>query len=281
MTGPAPSAGPEPAPVFLLSDFGEGDAFVGVMKAVIAGLAPRAPLIDLVHAIPPQDVLAAQLQLEAVLPYLPDGSVLLAVVDPGVGSARRGVAVEVDLPAEATPGGSVWAIAPDNGLLTPLLADGTPRSAVRLQRGAVRPPGPGTTFDGRDLFAPAAGALASGTAPRRLGEPVDPASLQRLPLPEPRREGGGWLGEVVHVDRFGNLVTNLRARHLPDGATSIVRVAGHELRGVRDAFASVDVGAPLAYLGSLGRLELALRDGDAATSWGASRGTPVTTDSAT
>lgn len=265
-------------PVFLLSDFGGRDAYVGVMKARIASLAPGAPLVDLVHELPPQDLTAGQLQVEAALPYLPAGAVLLAVVDPGVGGERRGVALDLRLPGE--PPRPLWAVAPDNGLLTPLLSSGRVRAAVGLRRGAVVPPGPGSTFDGRDLFAPAAGALAAGAELGALGAELAASSLRRRPLPEPTGGAGGWRGEVLYVDRFGNLITNVRAELLPAAADTLVRVGAVELRGLRRAFADVEVGAPLAYVGSLGRLELALRDGDAASAWGAAAGTPLTVASA-
>lgn len=257
-------------PVFLLSDFGYRDAWVGVMRAVLLGLAPAARPCDLTHGVARQDVDHGALQLEAAWPYLPDGAIVLAVVDPGVGGERRGVAARV----RAGDGRRLWLVAPDNGLLEPVLADARVEAAVALRRGAVRPPGPGRTFDGRDLFAPAAGALAAGRPLADLGPPLDAAALVRRPAPPPRREADGWSGQVRARDDFGNLVTNLPPEALAGGAARL-EVAGRTVNAVGRAFADVPKGAAVAYVGSLGTVEVALREGDAAAAWGVAPGAPV------
>lgn len=282
------------APIFLLSDFGTRDAYVGVMRAVIATLAPGAPVHDLVHELPPQDVAAARTQLAFALPYLPDGCVLCAVVDPGVGGARRAVAVR----ARREDGARVWAVAPDNGLLSPLLGGptGSPSSgeaaagrqtrgpwqavtAVALPRRGLGPDGPGTTFDGRDVFAPAAARLARGDDPAALGTEVAVGDLHAPAAVLPRRDGKAWTGSVTWVDRFGNLITNLGPATLPrDPRTVRITVAGRTVRGVVEAFSAVQRGEPVAYLGSGGTLEIALRDDDAASRWGVRVGAPVRLD---
>jgi S-adenosylmethionine hydrolase len=266
------------APVFLFSDFGLRDVFVGVMRAVIADLAPRSPVHDLLHEIPPQDLAGARLQLAAALDRLPAGAVLCAVVDPGVGSDRRGVIVRARRPG----GGRLWAVAPNNGLLSPLLHEaaapyGAGTRADRawtLVRSAFPAGGPGTTFDGRDLFAPAAARLARGDAPTPFAMPVDLGALKLLPAPAPREDGVALVGRVAWIDRFGNLVSDLPAERLP-GASWTVFVAGRRVDGPAAAFADVEVGEAVAYLGSLGTVEIALRDGDAAGAWNARAGAEV------
>ena len=266
------------APLFLLSDFGLRDAYVGVMRAVVAGLAPRSAVHDLVHELPPQDLTGARIQLAAALPWLPDGAVVCAVVDPGVGTDRHAVALRAVHP----DGRSLWAVAPDNGLLTMLLRHDRPpyasaaraRDAWRLDPQALGARGPGTTFDGRDLFAPAAARLARGDAPDSLGRSVDAGTLKTASTPELATEGDAIVGRVVWIDRFGDLVSDVPTGRLPP-APWIAEVAGRSVRGPSAGFAAARTGAPVAYLGSLGTVELALRDGDAASAWGIGRGAAV------
>lgn len=266
------------APLFLLSDFGLRDAYVGVMRAVVAGLAPRSAVHDLLHELPPQDLPGARLQLAAALPWLPDGAVVCAVVDPGVGTDRQAVAVRAVHP----DGRSLWAVAPDNGLLTLLVREDRPpyASAVRAHRAwrldpaAIGIRGPGTTFDGRDLFAPAAARLARGDDPDTLGEQVETARLATAVTPELTRDGDAWVGRVVWIDRFGDLVSDVPADRVGPGRW-VADVDGHRVPGPAAGFAAVAPGAPVAYLGSLGTVEVALRDGDAASTWAIPRGTEV------
>jgi len=196
-----------PRTVFFLSDFGTEDEFAGVVHAVIASCAAGTTVIDLTHHIPPFDVRAGSHALVRAVPYLGPG-VVLAVVDPGVGTARRGIALEVALPI----GASLAFVGPDNGLLV-AAAEAAAEAPVARVVELARPPAPpdrGSTFDGRDLFAPAAAALCSGVALEELGEPIDPASLVRLiggVVEEGRlHDGRACLrSEVTWVDRFGNL----------------------------------------------------------------------------
>ena len=196
-----------PRTVFFLSDFGTEDEFAGVVHAVIAARAPGTTVIDLTHHIPPFDVRAGSHTLVRAVPHLGPG-VVLAVVDPGVGTARRGIALEVALPT----GASLAFVGPDNGLLmaaAEAAAEAPVARVVELERPPA-PPDRGSTFDGRDLFAPAAAALCSGVALEQLGEPIDPASLVRLiggVVEEGRlHDGRACLrSEVTWVDRFGNL----------------------------------------------------------------------------
>jgi S-adenosylmethionine hydrolase len=184
------------------SDYGLGDEFVGVCKAVMLGLAPDVRILDVSHEIPVHDVRAGALLLVRAVQYLPDDCVVLAVVDPGVGTSRRLIGVEV-------PGGVL--LGPDNGLLAPAVAmAGGAVSVVSLDQPEYQLPAPGPTFAGRDVLAPAAGHLAAGVPLTALGSPVDPAGLipGLVSLPE-LRDDGAIVGEVWWVDRFGNCQLNI------------------------------------------------------------------------
>lgn len=215
-----------PRTVFFLSDFGTKDEFVGVVHAVIAARAPGTTVIDLTHHIPPFDVRAGSHTLERAVPYVGPG-VVLGVVDPGVGTERRGIGLEIALP----PGGSLWFLGPDNGLLV-AAAEAAAEAPVSYVVELTRPSAPlarGSTFDGRDLFAPAAAALCAGATLEDLGVPVDPASLVRLMggvVEEGRLDDGRAClrTEVMWVDRFGNLqlaatVADARVAGLPLNGT--------------------------------------------------------------
>jgi hypothetical protein len=202
--------GPFAPAIHFLSDYGTADEFAGVVRAVLHRDAPGTPVIDLTHQVPHFDVAAGAAALVRAAPYLGPGAVL-AVVDPGVGTARRGVAIRVVGVAgpDSDPGGArpgpEWWVGPDNGLLVPAVESlGGAASVNVLDKGA------GTTFDGRDVFAPAAAQLVTGSDPASLGPGVDPASLIRLPTPPPDHfEGGVLVTSVTHIDSFGN--TQLRA----------------------------------------------------------------------
>jgi S-adenosylmethionine hydrolase len=247
---------PAPSVITLLTDFGTADSYVGEMKGVLSSLAPRAQLVDITHDIPPGDVTMAQLVLSRVWHRFPAGTVHLAVVDPGVGSTRRAVAL--------TAHGHRF-VGPDNGLFTTLLEDAV---AVTLSV----PPSASATFHGRDVFAPAAAALATGTALEALGDAV--GDLERRPLPFPRKQGRDIVGVVLQVDRFGNLVTNIARHEVPEGG--IVRVGTVVAGPLRRTFAEVAMGAVVAYVGSGGTVEIAVRDGSAAAAFGVGRAMDVT-----
>jgi len=190
--------------VSFLSDYGTSDEFVGVVKSVIADLAPHARVIDLVHEIAPFDVRAGSLALARCIPYVPQG-VILAVIDPGVGSTRRGVAISV-------AGGTGIFVGPDNGLLPGAIRlAGGAEEAVVLSNIDYQLAAPGATFAGRDIFAPAAAHLCNGVPLRELGEPIDPGLLLPGVIPLWREEDDGLSGEVTWVDRFGNCQLNVSA----------------------------------------------------------------------
>jgi len=244
--------------ITLLSDFGTRDAYVGVMKGVALGICPTARLVDLTHAVPPQAVRLGALLL---------GTVHLAVVDPGVGSVRAPVLV-------VTPGAVL--VGPDNGLLAPSAAALGVRAVHRLERDAFFRQPVTRTFHGRDVFAPVAAHLAAGTPPDAFGPPL--SGLQPLDLPEPEVQAGAVQGEVVYVDHFGNLITNITAAALASfRAQSLsVRIAEMTLSPLVSSYAAVAPGAPLALIGSWGTLEVAVRDGSAAAQLRSGLATPVT-----
>jgi len=188
--------------VSFLSDYGLVDEFVGVVKGVLRDLAPHAVVIDITHDVPPHDVRAGSLALARSIQYLPSG-IVLAIVDPGVGTDRRGVAIRI-------AGGEGVLVGPDNGLLAPAaqMAGGA-EEAVVLTNEDLHLPAPGNTFAGRDVFAPVAAHLCNGGDLGDLGEPIDPASLLPGMVPVPRDENGGLVCEVLWVDRFGNAQLNL------------------------------------------------------------------------
>lgn len=188
--------------ISFLSDFGISDEFVGVVKSVIADIAPHVRVIDLVHEIAPFDVRAGSLALARCIPYVPQG-VVLAIVDPGVGSARRGVAISV-------AGGTGVFVGPDNGLLAAAIAlAGGAEKAVVLNNSEYQLAAPGSTFAGRDIFGPAAAYLCNGVPLEELGDEIDPELLLPGIVPLPRELDGGLQGEVTWVDRYGNCQLNI------------------------------------------------------------------------
>ena len=251
------------AVVTLTTDFGVRDPYVAEMKGVMLGLAPEVRLVDITHEVDSHDVVGAALALEAAMPFFPRGTVHLAVVDPGVGTARRGLVVTTEAAAF---------VAPDNGLLTPVFARGAWR-AFELSAPDLRLSRVSRTFHGRDVFAPAAAHLASGVPPERFGpEVTDPV---RVPWPEVRAVGGAVAGAVVHVDRFGNLITSIAADAVERlGGDASIHIAGRHLPVV-GTYADLPLGAAGALIGSSNRLEVAVREGSAAVVLRARRGTPV------
>lgn len=253
-------AGPPPI-VTLLTDFGAGSGYPAQVKGVLLGILPEVRLVDLSHEVPPFDVLAGALLLEACAPRFPPGAVHLAVVDPGVGTERRPLCV-VDAEGRRLVG-------PDNGLFTPFLGRGA--RAIHLRDRALVPDPASSTFHGRDLFAPVAAWLAGGGAAERLGPEVpDPV---RLDWPAAERRGDEVHGVVLLADPFGNLLTSLRAADLPPGPLR-AEIAGLPARLVR-TYGEARPGELVALLGSSGRLEIAVREGSAARRLAAARGTPV------
>lgn len=274
-----------PPPIIaLLTDFGTSDAYVGTMKGVMLGICPEARLVDLTHAIQPQNVRQAAYVLLTAVPHFPPHTIFLIVVDPGVGTAREPIAVQ-------TAHGTF--VAPDNGVLSYALAAAPMQHAVALHNPAYRLPGVSMTFHGRDIFSPAAAHLAAGVPIHALGPAMN--TLQRLPDPLLAIEPGQVRGEVIHIDHFGNIITSIGAlawdgpealrlapRFGAQGsavdvpATSSVVIGDRALHPIRPTYGAVPAGALTPLVGSSGQLEIGVNQGHAAATLGAALGDPVT-----
>lgn len=233
--------------ITLLTDFGTSDSYVAEMKGVLLGICQDAVLVDVTHTVPQGDVRAGAYLLGRAWHRFPRGTVHLAVVDPGVGTTRAALALHAH---------GHWFVGPDNGLFTHVLRDAEVELVVLPIPLAASP-----TFHGRDLFAPAAAALARGTPLTALGAPFG-GIPERLTFTEPHYEGKSVVGEIVYVDRFGTLVTNLMPELVPSYA--VLEVEGLEIGPLRRTFGDVPTGGLVAYIGSGSAVEIAVRDGSAA-----------------
>lgn len=256
---------PAPRPLItLLTDFGTRDAYVASMKGVILGINPQAVLVDLTQEIPPQDIQAGAFVLAAAAPYFPPGTIHLAVVDPGVGSSRRGLAAQCR--------GQFW-VGPDNGLFHLIFTGASPLYLVSLENPAYFLPSVSATFQGRDLFAPVAAHLSLGVDLDQLGPQItDPVPL---PLPTPEFTPETVQGEIIYVDHFGNLVTNLEAAALQDwlgGGDFRLQVGPLTIRRLACTYGEAAPGEFLALVGSHGYLEIACNQDYAAQRLGAGVG---------
>ncbi|MBN1120267.1 MAG: SAM-dependent chlorinase/fluorinase [Anaerolineae bacterium] len=260
--------------ITLLTDFGERDGYVGTMKGVIVGIVPHARLIDISHQVDPQDVRQAASILAEAYAYFPAHTVHLVVVDPGVGSDRRPVALK-------TPGGTF--VAPDNGVLTLVRRREPAASACVLNNPDYWLPEPSRTFHGRDIFSPVAAHLASGVPLDELGTPV--TDLVELPLAEPVIASGSIRGEVFRIDHFGNILTNITDLRWVDDHTAACYPTGlgsdpgepvyfdarsarvtcgpHTINGLSQTYSQVSIGQVLSLIGSSGELEISINQGNA------------------
>lgn len=240
----------------LLTDFGTRDVYVGVMKGVIATIAPRVTVVDLTHEIPPQDVAAARFCLMNAYPYFPEGTVHVGVVDPGVGSHRRAIAVQV---------ADSFFVVPDNGLLTGVLTQASGAiAAVELSDPQYwRTATPSTTFHGRDIFAPVGAHIASGVPLEKLGRPIDPETLVKLNLPDYQRTETGVVGCIQYCDRFGNLITNIPGGEVTSDRWSVV-IGERAIAGGK-TYSDAAIGTAIALVGSHGWVEIAINAGNAST----------------
>jgi len=250
--------------ITLTTDFGLADGYVGTLQGVILSIAPQATLVNLSHDVPPQDVPAGAFVLYQAVPFFPPDTIHLAVVDPGVGSARRALAVR-------TSHGTF--VAPDNGVLSYVLASTNVEEAVSLTQPAYRLSHVSATFHGRDIFAPAAAHLANGVPLTELGPRA--INLVRLPMPQPEPASQGSLvAHVMHVDRFGNLVLDVAAEALAGQVT--FELAGRKIERLSHSFTDVEPGELVAYVGSTrDHVEIGLRNGNAARDLGAGVGDEV------
>jgi S-adenosylmethionine hydrolase len=243
--------------ISLLTDFGLKDGYVGVMKGVIWGIAPQVQIADITHLIQPQNILEGALALGRAALYFPADTVHVAVVDPGVGTARRPIAAQL---------GEHFFVGPDNGLCTLLVAHarqaGGPVRFVHLNQPRYWLAEISNVFHGRDIFSPVAAHLVNGVPLEVLGSLIDNPHLIQLPVPE--RTTQGWRGQVLWVDNFGNLSTNLTAANLAVMDQVVVRIAGREVHGLVNTFGDRQPGELVAMLDSSGALSICVINGDAA-----------------
>jgi S-adenosyl-L-methionine hydrolase (adenosine-forming) len=233
--------------ITLLTDFGTTDSYVAEMKGVILSGAPEAVLVDVSHGVAPGDIRSAAYILGRIWHRFPTDTVHLAVIDPGVGTARTALALRAH---------GHYFVGPDNGVFTPVLHD-TQVEAVAL----AAPPTAAPTFHGRDVFAPAAAALASRATLQSLGRQFGRIP-ERVTYTLPHHEGKTVVGEIIYIDRFGSLITNLTSELVPDHAS--LEVEDLDLGPLRRTFEDVPAGGLLAYVGSGGAIEIAVRNGSAA-----------------
>ncbi|MFZ1040869.1 MAG: SAM-dependent chlorinase/fluorinase [Anaerolineales bacterium] len=258
--------------ITLMTDFGIKDGNVGVMKGVIWGICPQVQISDLSHMIGAQNVREASLILSRSAPYFPNGTVHVVVVDPGVGTARRPMAAQI---------GDWFYVGPDNGIITLLLERAEKENwvfrFVQLDRTKYWLSNVSYVFHGRDIFSPVAAYLANGVPLSDLGtEFTDPVRLQ---LPQPQRISNGWRGEIIHIDHFGNLASNIRVENLGDAIQHkdkiTVKIDGVEIKGMVNTFGERAEGEVIALLGSTGSLIISVVNGNAATKLGVKVGDEI------
>ncbi|NMB88616.1 MAG: SAM-dependent chlorinase/fluorinase [Chloroflexi bacterium] len=254
--------------ITLLTDFGVEDGYPGIMKGVIWRIAPDTHIADITHAIRPQNILDGALALQRSVPYFPPGSVHVAVVDPGVGTPRRPIAARL---------GEQYFVGPDNGLVTCLLRETRRRGEtavfVHLDRPQFWLPQVSHSFHGRDVFAPAGAHLVNGTPLEALGTPIDDPI--ELDLPAPRRTPHGLQGQIIHIDHFGNLATNIEPLHVQGLAPQQVRIGPRLIPGIARTFGDGRPGDLLALWDSAGYLSISVVNGSAAARLTAQTGDAV------
>lgn len=243
--------------ITLTTDFGTADGYVGAMKGVILAHAPDARIVDIAHDIPRHDIAAGAFALAQAAPQFPDGTIHLAVVDPGVGGSRAAVIVS---------DGRQLFIGPDNGLLS--LVAPTPLAVRVIADSSFRRPWTSATFHGRDVFAVAAGRIAAGTDWTMAGPPIELSGC--LTLPQAAAPEGAHCATVIHVDNFGNLITDMGPEQLPDEPR--FRIGENVIERLCERFENVATGELVAYIGSGNTLEIAVREGDASQRLGTTRG---------
>jgi len=257
--------------ITLLTDFGDRDYFVASMKGVILGINPQARIVDLSHHVAPHQIEDAAYLLKAAYKYFPDGTVHVVVVDPGVGSLRRPLLVTTS---------RHFFVAPDNGLLSYIYQEETGIEVRQIENKQYRLDSEGTTFDGRDLFAPAAAWLTKGQQPGSYGKLIQ--DYVKLLLAEPEWQGSTLAGTIIYVDRFGNLISNLTPFHVKDlqgrtrRSTVSIRISGVTIDGLVRSYSQGDPIAPHALINSNSQIEVFVKEGSAAETLKVSRGALIT-----
>jgi S-adenosylmethionine hydrolase len=255
--------------ITLLTDFGWGDGHIGVMKGVILAINPDCRIVDLAHHIPPHDVMGAAFVLGQTYTFFPPGTIHVAVVDPGVGGPRKPLVLVA---------GDYLFVGPDNGCFTLVLKQEEGVQAYELTEERFRLPRVSQTFHGRDIFAPAAAHLSLEIAPEEMGPVVDIHELTTLAIPDPLLDGEGIQGEVIWVDHFGNLVTNISQEILgefaPNGVVEI-EIKGERVRGLKTSYEEGEDGELIVLWGSAGFLEISLKERNLHRELGWERGEKV------
>jgi S-adenosylmethionine hydrolase len=256
----------DPGIVTLTTDFGLGGPYVAAMKGVLLGQAPGARIVDVCHTISPQNILEGAFVLAAIVDSFPAGTVHLVVIDPGVGTDRKLIAVKL---------AGQWFVLPDNGLISGVSRNHRPEECREISNPEIRRPVVSETFHGRDILAPAAAHLMCGRAPNLLGPSIE--KFIRLRNFEPSMDGQGFVGEVLFRDNFGNLITNVNADHLAARPSDqwIIEAAGAQIDGLCRTYAERPTGTLIALVGSAGWVEIAAVNGDAARHLTAGAGTTV------
>ncbi len=251
--------------ITLTTDFGTADGYVGAMHGAILGINPEARIVDISHGIAPQDVHQAAYVLYTAYPYFPDGTVHVVVVDPGVGTERRAIGLRA---------GRAFFVAPDNGVLSFIAASESVREIVELTNPLYWLPKVSATFHGRDVFSPVGAHLTRGVPLLNMGRRL--SEIITFPLPGPSLKADGSIqGQVLHVDRFGNIITDIRTEILGGMENAQVEIAGYSIRGISVTYAAADVGELVALIGSEGHLEVAIREGNAGAALGTVAGDEV------
>lgn len=252
--------------ITLTTDFGVQDHYVGVLKAMLISIAPEARLIDISHQIPPQDIMAGAWVVRNTAMLYPPDSVHLVVVDPGVGTARKPVALRIN---------DQFFVGPDNGIFS-LIADSHSYQAVELTNTEYWLPSQSRTFHDRDIFAPVAAHLSRGVPLNDLGKPSEQLETYRWAVPISDKDGiQGW---IVHIDHFGNLISNIPGKMIREAAAVAdlkIYVGNTILEKIVDTFGDVEEGEPAAYIGSSGVLEVAINKGSARQMLGVEKGAQI------
>src|SRR3989339_430569 len=286
----------QPRVITLLTDFGNQDAYVGIMKGVIAGINPFANIVDICHSISPQDIFSGAYLLYTSYKYFPRKTIHVAVVDPGVGSKRDIICVKTK---------DYFFLVPDNGILSFIIQDEKPKSIFRITNSKYFLPSPSNTFHGRDVFAPVSAHLSLGVKLRQLGIKIN--QLKQLDIPKPDYKKTGQLeGQVIYIDRFGNLITNITKEYLVKGVggqrsevgmqksedrinqrkttlkelfslcNTIETVIGKKkIMGLSETYTDVKPGEPLVLFGSAGFLEVSVNQGNAQRYFKADKGSKI------
>lgn len=252
----------------ITTDFGNLNGFTGTMKGVIYGIAPDVQIADITHEIPAQDIRTGAIALWRAAAYFPPNTVHVAVVDPGVGTARRAIAAKL---------GDQYFVLPDNGLITPMLEDaeaaGKEVLFVHLDKPEYWLENVYTTFHGRDIFAPCGAHLAAGVPIEQMGTIIDDPI--RTPLPKPQKTVRGYTANIVVIDVFGNCSTNLRVKNVPDLSKTTLKIAGQTIEGIVPSYGHRQVGDLVAVTDSEGFVEVAVVNGSAARTYGIKLDDPV------